>query len=158
MGRIGLARAVEAGARLLLDTTCLGAYLDASEAVHPIARFILDEWVAGGRNEAVVSMVTMMEILVRPLRESPPGHHTVMAFVTHHPNLAAVPFDLQMAQEAASLRAAHRLKPPDAMVIATGLAAQVGYLVTNDRAWAPRLRSIEERVRVITLADHLPFP
>ncbi len=157
MGITELERAIPAGERLLLDTTLLAAYLDASETVHPGARHVLDALVASGRNPAVVSMVTMMEILVRPFRQSPPGHHTVLAFVSHHPNLAALPLDLQMAQEAASLRASYRLRPPDALVVATGIAAQVGYLVTNDRDWATKLAPIRGRIRVVTLGEFGPF-
>lgn len=157
MGLAELERALPAGERLLVDTTCLAAYLDADEAVHPVARHVLDSLVAHGRNEAIVSMVTMMEILVRPFRQRPPGHPTVMAFVTHHPNLHAVPLDLQMAQEAASLRATHNLRPPDALVVATGIAAQVGYLVTNDGDWERRLHPIRSRIKVVTLSTFLPF-
>lgn len=157
MGLKELDEALPAGERLLLDTTLLAAYLDATEAVHPAARHVLDDLIAPGRNEAIVSMVTMMEILVRPFRQSPPGHNTVLAFVSHHANLHALPLDLQMAQEAASLRASHRLPPPDALVVATGIAAQVGYLVTNDRAWKAKLDPISDRIRVVTLIDYAPF-
>lgn len=157
-GRAGLEEAIPAGDRILLDTTLIAAYLDASEATNVGAQLIVDEFVGSGRNEAVVSMITMMEILVRPLRASPAGHHTVLSFVRHHPNLEAVPLDLQMAQEAASLRAAHRLSPPDALIIGTGLACQVGHLVTNDRDWSAKLRPIRDRIKVLTIGDFLPFP
>jgi predicted nucleic acid-binding protein len=148
-----LEAAIPVGGRILLDTSCLAAYLDRSEGVHPLARHILDAFVASGRNEALISMVTMMEILVRPFRSSPPGHRTVLSFVQHHPNLEAIPTDLQMAQEAASLRASHRLRPPDALIIGTGIACQVGHLVTNDSAWARKLAPLEARIEVITLSD-----
>ena len=130
-----------------------GAFL-----THSIARHVIDDFVASGRNPAVVSMVRAMEILVRPLRVAPAAHHTVLAFLRHHPNLEAVSLDLQMAQDAAFLRAAHRFKPPDAMVVGTGLACQVGHLVTNDFDWTTRLAPMQSRIRVCTLAEHLPFP
>lgn len=158
MSRRSLERAIPAGDRLLLDTTALAAYLDATEATHPVARHILDELVASGRNPAVVSMVTVMELLVRPLRAAPGGHRTVLDFLRHHPGLDAVPLDLQMAQEAASLRATHGFKPPDALVIATGIATQVAHLVTNDHKWEPKLRPIRARIRVVQLDKYLPFP
>ena len=153
-----LESAVPAGDRILLDTTCLAAYLDASEATHPVARHVIDEFVESGRNEAVVSMITVMEILVRPLRASPPGHHTVLSFLRHHANLQAVPLDLQMAQEAASLRAEHRLTPPDALIIGTGIACQVGHLITNDADWGRKLASIQARIAAVTIGTFLPFP
>ena len=153
-----LERAIPAGERILLDTTALAAYLDAGEATHPVARHVIEEFVGGGRNPAVVSMVTVMEILVRPLRASPPGHHTVMAFLRHQANLQPVPLDLQMAQEAASLRATHRFSPPDALVIGTGIACQVGHLVTNDGEWERKLAVLRERISVCTMSRFLPFP
>lgn len=158
MSLANLERALPAGDRLLLDTTALAAYLDASEATHPVARHVIEELVASGRNEAVISMVTAMEILIRPLRATPPGHHTVLAFLDHHPHLTAVPLDLQMAQDAAFLRAAYRFSPPDALIVGTGLASQVGHLVTNDLDWEPRLAPIAGRIKVCTLAKHLPWP
>jgi len=153
-----IAQALPAGDRILLDTTALAAYFDTSEAAHSVARHILEEFVASGRNSAVISMVTAMEILVRPLRATPPGHHTVLAFLDHHPNLEAVPLDLQMAQDAAFLRAAYRFSPPDALIIGTGLACQVAHLVTNDLDWERKLGAVEGRIAVCTLSRHLPFP
>ena len=150
-----LEAAIPGGERILLDTSCLAAYLDSAEAVHPVARHVLDAFVASGRNEAIVSMLTMMEILVRPLRSDPPGHATVLSFVRHHPNLDAVPMDLQMAQEAASLRASHRLRPPDALVVGTAIACQVGLVVTNDQAWSTKLAPLGDRVGIVTLSSFL---
>jgi len=155
---VGLVAAIPDGDRILLDTTAVAAYLDRAEATHPMTRHILEDWVASGRNPAVLSMITVMELLVRPLRASPPGHHTLLAFIRNHPNLEAVPVDLQVAQDAAFLRATARLSPPDALVVGTGLAAQVGHLVTNDRKWSTKLASMTDRVRVVMLSDHLPFP
>ncbi len=150
--------AIPAGERILLDTTCLAAYLDASEATHPVARQVIDEFVASGRNAAVVSMITIMELLVRPLRALPPSHHTVLSFIRHHPNLEAVPLDLEMAQEAASLRAEHKFAPPDALIIGTGLACQVAHLITNDGDWGRKLQAIQSRIKVVTIGDFDPLP
>lgn len=153
-----LESAIPNGERILLDSTCLAAYLDASETTHPVARHVIDEFVASGRNRAVVSMVTVMEILVRPLRALPPSHHTVLSFIRHHANLEAVPLDLQMAQEAASLRAEHRFAAPDALIIGTGLACQVGHLITNDGDWGKKLQALQGRIKVVTIGDFLPLP
>jgi predicted nucleic acid-binding protein len=149
---------VGAGDRLLLDTTVLAAFFDATDATHPIARHVLNEFVTSGRNPAVVSMITVMEILVRPLRASPPGHHTVLAFLRSHPNLECVPVDLQVAQEAAHLRAAKRFSPPDALIVGTGIATQVSILVTNDHNWTRKLEEMGDRIKVVQTSEQLPFP
>lgn len=159
MGRLNppgpIERTIPVGDRVLLDTTVLAAYLDPAEMTHPVARHVVDDLVRTGRNPAVVSMVTVMELLVRPLRASPPGHHTVLAFLRHHPNLEPIALDLQMAQEAASLRATHRLSPPDALIVATGIASQVAHLVTNDAAWAKKLSVLKDRIGVVTIGQFL---
>jgi len=153
-----LEAAVPAGDRLLLDTTVLAAYFDNTDATHPVARHVLESFVGTGRNPAVVSMITVMEILVRPMRTSPPGHHTVLAFLRNYPNLVTIPVDLQVAQDAASLRADKRFSPPDALIVGTGLAVQVRHLVTNDHNWSTKLASMSARIGVVRLSSYLPFP
>ncbi len=158
MSESSLVRAIAEGDRLLLDTTVLAAFFDASHSTHPVAAYILKELVATGRNPAVLSMVTVMEILVRPMRATPPGHHTVLGFLRTYPNLTCVPVDLQVAQEAARLRADQRFAPPDALIVATGLATQVRHLVTNDHNWSSKLATMSARISVVRSSSHLPFP
>jgi predicted nucleic acid-binding protein len=159
VSRISLERAIPAGDRILLDSSTLLAHFQDGEPVSPIAAHVIENFVRSGRNPAVVSMVTVMEVLVRPLRVGPgePYRH-VMDFLTRFPNLVPLAIDLPVAQEAASLRATYRFSPPDALAIATGIVGQVGHLVTNDRDWLPKLQSLAARVAVCTLASHLPFP
>jgi len=146
------------GDRLLLDTSVVAAFFDTRDANHGLASHLLEELVAPGRNPAVVSMVVVMELLVRPMRTVPQGHHTVLGFLRTFPNIDCLSVDLQVAQEAAHLRAASRFSTPDALIVGTGLAAQVRHLVTNDRDWVPRLAPMRERIGVVLASDHLPFP
>jgi predicted nucleic acid-binding protein len=146
------------GDRLLLDTTVLAAFFDANDSTHPVAAFVLKDLVATGRNPGIVSMVTVMEILVRPMRSTPPGHHTVLGFLRTHPNLVCQPVDLQVAQDAAHLRADKRFTPPDALIVGTGLAAQVRHFVTNDHDWSTKLAAMSARISVVRTSSHLPFP
>ena len=99
-----------------------------------------------------------MEILVRPMRATPPGHHTVLAFLRSHPNLDCVPVDLHVAREAAHLRADKKFAPPDALIVGTGLATQVRHLVTNDHSWSSKLATMSVRIKVVQTSSHLPFP
>lgn len=141
------------GERLLLDSSVLAAYLDGGERTSALAIELLDELVASGRNPAIVSMVSVLETLIRPLRRLPEAHATVLAFYRDFPNLVAAPVDLDVAAEAANLRVAFGLAAPDALIAATGLAAGVALLVTNDRAWAGRLAPLRDRAGVIVLGD-----
>lgn len=158
MSESSLLEAIAEGDRLLLDTTVLAAFFDANDSTHPVARYVLRELVETGRNPAVVSMVTVMEILVRPMRAIPPGHHTVLAFLRTHPNLTCVPVDLQVAQDAAHLRADKKFAPPDALIVGTGMATQVRHLVTNDHNWSTKLATMTARISVVRTSAYLPFP
>lgn len=159
MSLAGLEKALPEGSRVLLDSTILIAYLNRRDVVSPVAAHVIDALVRGGRNPAVISMVTAMEVFVRPLTHGPgePYLH-VVDFLTRFPNVRAVPIDMPVTQEAASLRAGYRLAVPDALVMATGIVHQVGHLVTNDRDWSNCLRSLQRRVEVCCLSDFLPFP
>jgi predicted nucleic acid-binding protein len=156
---VSLERAIPPGDRILLDAAALIAYLDGGEPVSPLAKHVIDGFVASGRNQAIVSTVTAMEVLVRPLRLGPGEHYQhVIDFLSRFPNLRPASVDLAVAQEAASLRAAFRFAAPDALVIATGIVNQVGHLVTNDADWPRKLAPLAGRVQVCYLSAHLPFP
>ena len=138
-----LGRLIAAGERLLLDSTALIAYLDGGESVSPVATHIIDHFVRSGRNRAVVSAVTAMEILVRPRRSAmPAGYRHVHDFLRYFPNLRVEPVDFTVAQEAAEIRAGLGFQAPDALVIGTGMTYQVQHLVTNDRQWQQKLTAI----------------
>lgn len=159
MSLASLTRSLPATHRVLLDASALIAYLDGHDAVTPVVRHVVEEWVYSGRNPAVVSMITVAEILMHPLRVGVGDAYThTLDFLARYPHLSARPIDLAVAQEAASLRAAHRLKAPDALTVATGLVSQVGFLVTNDAEWAAKLQPIGARIQVLRLSRHLPFP
>lgn len=159
MSRRSLECALPAGERLLLDSSSLIAYLNGGEAVSVVVSDVIDDFVRSGRNQGIISMVSVMELLVRPLRlgTRDPYRH-VLDFLTRFPNLRPVEIDLPIAQEAASQRAAHRFSVPDALVVSTGIIAQVGHLVTNDTAWQTRLQPVQQRIKVCLLSSHLPYP
>lgn len=157
MSRDSIAAAIPVGDRVLLDTTSLIAYFNGNEQVSPICAHIIDGWIMGGRNEAIVSMVTVMEIMIRPLRRNPGVYQHVLDFLRNFPNVRPLVIDLAVAQEAASQRASYNFSPPDALIVGSGLVAQVGHLVTNDAAWKTKLKPVSARVKVCYLGDHLPF-
>ena len=144
---------------MLLDSTTLIAYLDGGEIASPIAKHIIDEWVQPGRNPGIVSVVSVMELLVRPMRTGvPAAYRHIIDFLTRFPHLSVAVADLAVAHEAAALRASHGFRAPDALIIASGLLNQVSHLVTNDSDWKNRLEPVAQRVRVCYLTHHLPFP
>jgi PIN domain nuclease of toxin-antitoxin system len=153
-----LEEAIPRGDRILLDASALIGYLSGGEDVTPIMQHIMT-WVRSDRNEAIVSVVSVMEILVRPLRVGTPSdYQTIMDFLTYFPHLSPTPLDLSMAMEAAALRARYGFSPPDALTIATGLLTQSVHLVTNDEEWIRKLRLLASRTKVCYLKSYLPLP
>lgn len=151
-----LERALPAGERMLIDTTAFVAYLDGGEVTTPLAAHLIEHLVEPGRNPAVLSMVTVTELLVRPFRAGVSApYNNLRDFLTRFPHLRAHPVDLNVAQEAASLRAGFRLTISDSLIVATGIVAQVHHLVTNDADWQRRLQPISGRIRVCLLSQHL---
>jgi len=157
VNRTALQKRIAVHDRVLIDTSVFIAYFSiaATDATHDLAAVLIDEFIGSGRNSAVFSPVTALELLVRPLQIAPAKAAHVHAFLTHTSNLSLLPMDLHVAQEAATLKATHAFKVPDAMVIATGVVAQVKHLVTNDKAWRTKLTPIRDRFVVTYLYDYL---
>lgn len=153
-----LGRVVPEGATLLLDTSVLIAYF-GTERTTPVAAAVIDGFVRSGRNPAVVSVVSITELVVRPLRAANPTFaDSLVQFLMHFPNLKLGAVDLTVAREAGLLRATLGLAPPDALILATGLVARCGHVISNDRRWGMKLSRSRSAARIVGLNDHLPFP
>jgi predicted nucleic acid-binding protein len=155
MGVEQLTAAIAPGAVLLLDSSILIAYFDGGESVSPLATAIVDDFVRNGRNEALVSAVTAMEILVRPLRLTTGFDRPIVDFLRNFPHVRIAPIDLEVALQAAVIRATHGLTSPDALIVATGMEAGSDYFVTNDEVWARRLGPVAPRVHVCYVSHYL---
>ena len=105
--RSRIERLIVAGDRLLLDTSVFVSYFSGGDRWADASRELIEGLVRTGRNQAVVSALTVMESLVGPMRRVPPGHQTALDFYAHWPNLTVLPVDLAIAQEGASIRAHH---------------------------------------------------
>src|SRR6266498_965571 len=107
--------------------------LEASPTYRPVVEPVFDTLAAGGIR-AVTSVITLMEIAVLPIRRDrrdlADGYE---AYLLEYPNLTIVDVDRTITRRAAELRAAHRLRPADALHAATALVAGANYFLTNDR-------------------------
>ena len=120
MARAELEPAIGPGASLLLDSSAILAYLDGTESISVLAAVILDEFIATGRNRAIMSAVSVTDALVRPFRAgSASAAGTVEAFLRSFPNLSIAPVTYEIAREAARIRAATAIRTPDALILAT---------------------------------------
>ena len=135
--------------RIALDTSIFIYQLEANPRYVGLTDPIF-AWLERPVHAAVTSTITLTELLVQPYRDS--GEQRTGGFyalLTTYPNLDWIAPDLEVADIAARIRAAHRLRTPDALQAATAVYAQVTGLVTNDPVFA-RIEAFETLV-----LDHL---
>ncbi len=124
------------GSTVGLDTGPLIYYIEEHPAF--LAK-IKPFFEAAERNEfrIVTSFVTLIEVLVHPLRE---GQQKLAEeyrnILLQSPALTAIPLDEGIAEEAAALRARHNLRTPDSIQLATAIRSGATWFLTNDAALA----------------------
>ncbi len=93
----------------------------------------LFEAVESGKCRGITSTLTLMETLVKPkeTRNSQMRDDYFFALTTF-PNLTMRALDTQVAETAAELRASLKLRPPDAIQIATSIVEGATVFITND--------------------------
>ena len=115
--------------RIALDTSIFIYQLEANPRYVGLTDPIF-AWLERPDHAAVTSTITMTELLVQPYRDS--GEQRAgwfYALLTTYPNLDWTAPDLAVADIAARIRAAHRLRTPDALQAATAVHAQASGLV-----------------------------
>ena len=136
--------------RIGIDTPVFIYYIDQTSSRASAATALLRA-VEEGRFEGITSVVTMLEVMIRPLRLGRPEiADAYEALLADIPNLAIVDLDAKVARIGAELRATYRLRTPDALQIAACLAHGAEAFITNDR----RLRRVAE-IDVKVLEDFL---
>jgi predicted nucleic acid-binding protein len=121
------------GQILALDTAPLIYYIED----HPLYAPRVDPFFAAaeqGELTIVTATITLVKVLVQPFRQ---GDVQLMRryrdILLNAAGVRAVPLTPAIAEVAARLRAAHRLSPPDAIQLATGLTEGAASFLTNDR-------------------------
>jgi len=122
-----------AAKRIALDTA-LFIYLIDEHPIFSSAVSPLFAAIASGRVLAVTSALTLLEVMVVPLRN---GDALIadryQRILTDSFGLLLAEIDQPVLLLAAKLRATSRLKTPDAIQLATALGAGCEFFVTNDR-------------------------
>lgn len=120
------------GALVLVDTNPIVYWLEG----HPLGERFVDlfDQIDSGRVRAIVTPITLAEVLVGPLRA---GNATLATryrrALTHGPGFSLREMDGEIATLAAQYRATMRLKLPDAIQLATAVHEGCDALVTHDR-------------------------
>lgn len=122
-----------ASGNVYVDANCI---IYSVEKVSPYAERLRPIWEAAvaGSIRVVSSEVTLLETLVRPLKE---GNHRLeqllLAFLLGSNEVRLVSVDAGILVHAARVRAETGLKTPDAIHAATALAANCKMFLTNDK-------------------------
>jgi predicted nucleic acid-binding protein len=97
--------------------------------------------IEDGTVSAVASVITLTEILVKPIREGNDAlEKRYKLLFTHFPNLSVLPIHTAIAERAANLRGKYQIKTPDALILATALSAGSELFITSDE----RLEKVTE--------------
>ena len=82
----------------------------------------------------ITSVVTFAEVLVQPIRQGDSKlEQEYSELLLHSANFETMPIDSDTAKCAATLRAVHNLRIPDALQIATALEFNCQVFLTNDK-------------------------
>ena len=131
-----------------LDTAPLIYFIEENPLYLDIVRPFFDAMDLG-LFSAVTSTVTLLEVLVYPFRQGDMRlAQQYRDILLNAEWLTMVPLTNDIAEEASRLRAAHALRTPDAVQIATARHREASFFLTNDA----RLPSLPE-LRVLILGQ-----
>ena len=147
---MGLVEDLGAGP-VALDTAPFIYLIEEHPQYLPIVRPVFAA-IAAGKLPAVTSGLTLLETLVQPYRV---GNAVLAeryeALLTRSRGLHLVEITRAVCRVAAQLRAAHALKTPDALQLATALITKCPIFLTNDRE-LPAIPGM----RILTVQAYLP--
>lgn len=133
-----------------IDTMVFIYHIEEHPIYCEITEGIFDA-VEKGRHTAVTSVITLLEILVKPKIEN--NLEAVKdykdIFLTF-PNLRILDVDVKISEKASDLRARYNIRTPDAIQIATAILSRAGTFITNDEA----LKRVKD-IKIVLLEDML---
>ena len=155
MATADLDAALGVSERVLVDSSTLIAFHNQHERAHLLADHLLRRIESGSDPlRGYYSVVSAVELLVRPIRTGQTEFMYMHTFLTEYPHLTVLPMDMTVAVQAATLRATMGIALPDAVVVASGLLAGCEAIVTNDERWKRRGESRFRQFRWLYLEDY----
>ena len=133
-----------------LDTMVFIYHFEENQVYSPLT-FSIFESLEKGNFNGITSILTLLEILVKPKKENNLllTERYKILFETF-PNLQVKTLNENIADIASSLRANYNINTPDAIQIATSLEAKADIFITNDTT----LKKISE-IKVLLLSEML---
>jgi predicted nucleic acid-binding protein len=121
--------------KIYLDANC---FIYSVERIDPYREILDTLWqaVSGGQIMVITSELTLLEVLVKPLKVGDIITATIFRMVLQHfPDVYMLPISQNILEESARLRATSGLKTPDALHVATAILSDCALFLTNDYAF-----------------------
>lgn len=134
MGKEGqkLASILRGHTLVAIDTPVFIYHFEAHLRYQKITAPIFEN-IESGSCSAVTSILSRLEILVRPLKEMRDDLANSYRFLLDtFPNLTQISIDREVADRAAEIRAASSMTTPDSIHLACALSAGASLFITND--------------------------
>ena len=139
------------GGPVALDTAIFVYFIEEHPQYLPLVDPLF-EAIAAGELEAVTSSLTLLEVLVVPFRFANAALiHQYDVLLTKSRGLRLVDLDRDFLRAVAQLRAATRVKTPDAIQLTAAIATGCSVFLTNDSR-LPKVPGL----RILQLDDYLP--
>lgn len=136
------------GKTVALDTSPFIFFIEKHATYADVLRPFFQA-VDRGESRILTSAVTLLEVLVHPIRHGDEAlAHQYNDILLTSNNISTIPVTPNTAQTAAELRAEHGLKTPDAIQLATALDHNAAAFLTNDRDF-PQI----DRIEILKLRD-----
>jgi predicted nucleic acid-binding protein len=133
---------------IFLDTAPLIYFIEGHSNYQPVLTKL---FTANDSGDFIfyTSSITLLEVLVKPLREGQAGLVSQYKdILLRAPGIEIYDIDNIIAARAAELRAKYNLRTPDALQLAASIELRTDYFLTNDT----RLKSVRE-MQSITLSE-----
>jgi len=147
---LALADFLPDGVNVALDTNSIIYHIEEHPEFSPPVTGVIER-ILDGRLLGHASVLSLMEVLVLPLRTGNTALAEQYRRILYNSRLAIHQMTPEIAELAAELRARYRLTTPDAIVGATALQAGCTHLVTNDSVF----RAVPD-IEVLVIREHAP--
>ena len=139
------------GKTVFLDTAPFIYFIEINSRYHDLMKPVIS-LIDAQESQGVTSTITLLEVLVRPLRDGNKKLADRYKDILLSSNgLRTYEISHEISERAALLRAKHGLRTPDAIQFATALISKADFFLTNDST----LKKVNE-LKVAVLDDYLP--
>jgi predicted nucleic acid-binding protein len=136
--------------RVCIDTAPIIYFIERNRRYLDIVRPVFAE-IDAGRIEAITSTITLLEVLVQPIRKSNRSlAEKYREVLLYSEGLTTFEILHEVSEMSSELRAKYSIKTPDAIQLAVGILYGASKFITND----PALKKVSD-INVLVLDDFL---